>query len=111
MSVSTHVLDASVGAPAAGVAIRLECLDAAGWVRLESGITDADGRYRFRAGCQAGTCRLVFATGEYFAGRGVATFYPEVTVTFSAGSAASADGHVHVPLLLSPFAYSTYRGS
>lgn len=106
MSVSTHVLDASRGMPAAAVAVTLDRLGDDGWVRLESGATDAGGRYRFGAGTPAGTYRLAFGTGEYFAARSVAAFYPEVSVTFVAG-----EGHFHVPLLLSPFGYSTYRGS
>ena len=106
MSVSTHVLDASRGVPAAAVAVTLDRLGADGWVRLESGATDADGRHRFGADTPAGTCRLAFGTGAYFAAQGVAAFYPEVSITF-----AVAEGHFHVPLLLSPFAYSTYRGS
>jgi 5-hydroxyisourate hydrolase len=105
MTVSTHVLDASAGAPAAGVAVILSLFDA-GWSDLESAVTDADGRYRFGAATRPGTYRLTFATGPYFDSRAVPAFYPEVTITFTAG-----DGHFHVPLLLSPFAYSTYRGS
>ena len=108
MTVSTHVLDASRGRPAAGIFVSLGFLSAAGWEAVESGETDEDGRHRFEAATSAGTYRLVFGTGGYFAGRGVAAFYPEVTVTFT----VVADvGHYHVPLLLSPFAYSTYRGS
>ena len=107
MTVSTHVLDASVGRPASGVAVMLSFLDSSGaWVAVESAETDGDGRNRFGAPTGAGVYRLVFGTGAYFAARGVAAFYPEVTITFTV-----VDGHYHVPLLLSPFAYSTYRGS
>jgi 5-hydroxyisourate hydrolase len=106
MSVSTHVLDASLGVPATGVAVILSRLGTDNWERLESGVTDADGRHQFGAPTPAGTYRLVFATGRYFAGRATATFYPEITVTFSV-----TEGHFHVPLLLSPFGYSTYRGT
>ena len=92
---------------AAGVAVALSFLDSAGaWVAVESGETDGDGRHRFGASVSPGVHRLVFGTGAYFAARGVAAFYPEVTITFTV-----AEGHYHVPLLLSPFAYSTYRGS
>ncbi len=105
MTVSTHVLDASAGVPAAGVAVTLSVFDA-GWSDLESAVTDDDGRFRFGAATPSGTYRLTFATGPYFGSRGVPAFYPEVAVTFTVG-----DGHLHVPLLLSPFAYSTYRGS
>ncbi len=109
MSVSTHVLDASAGRPAAGVPVSLSARAASGdWVTVETGETGADGRHRFGAATEAGVYRLVFGTGGYFAGRGVAAFYPEVTITFTV---VAGDGHYHVPLLLSPFGYSTYRGS
>jgi 5-hydroxyisourate hydrolase len=107
VTVSTHVLDASVGRPASGVAVTLSVYGSSGdWVAVESGETDGDGRHRFGASTSSGVYRLVFGTGAYFAARGVAAFYPEVTITFIV-----AEGHYHVPLLLSPFAYSTYRGS
>jgi 5-hydroxyisourate hydrolase len=105
MTVSTHILDASLGVPAAGVPVTLSLLTD-GWLEVEAGVTDADGRCRFAAGTPAGTYRLTFATGDYFTARSVAAFYPEVAITFTV-----TDGHFHVPLLLSPFAYSTYRGS
>jgi 5-hydroxyisourate hydrolase len=105
MTISSHVLDASLGTPAAGVSVTLS-RQADGWRDVESGVTDADGRYRFSAETPPGTYRLAFGCGPYFAARSVATFYPEVIITFLV-----TDGHFHVPLLLSPFAYSTYRGS
>lgn len=114
MTVSTHVLDAMAGRPASGVAVSLARLDPAPagadgeWVAVAAGETDADGRHRFGVAAGAGVCRLTFGTGEYFAARGVSTFYPFVTITFSV---SDPDGHYHVPLLLSPFGYSTYRGS
>ena len=105
MSVSTHVLDAVTGRPAAGMAVQL--LDGDGLVA--SGTTDADGRCRLVEGATgAGVHRLVFGTGEWSAGQGRETFYPEVVLTFAVREPAE---HHHVPLLLSPFAYSTYRGS
>ncbi|MGY1741514.1 MULTISPECIES: hydroxyisourate hydrolase [unclassified Blastococcus] len=105
MSVSTHVLDAVAGRPAAGVAVRLY----AGDELVAGGVTDDDGRCRLAEGeTAAGVHRLVFATGAWFAAREVATFYPEVVLTFAVADPAQ---HHHVPLLLSPFAYSTYRGS
>jgi 5-hydroxyisourate hydrolase len=108
------VLDASIGTPAAGVSVTLSRL-AGGWLDVESGVTDQDGRHRFVADAPAGTYCLTFATGPYFAARAVATFYPEVAITFTIAepddAAAGNVGHFHVPLLLSPFAYSTYRGS
>ena len=104
MSVSTHVLDSTRGRPAAGVPVRLyrDGHEAGG------GRTDADGRLRWESVGGAGIYRLVFEVGGYFAGHGVETFYPEVVITFRVGEDG---GHCHVPLLLSPFAYSTYRGS
>ena len=114
MTISTHVLDASLGAPAAGVSVTLSRL-AGGWLDVESGVTDQDGRLRFVADTPAGTYCLTFATGPYFAARAVPTFYPEVAITFTIPEPQDAvtgiGGHFHVPLLLSPFAYSTYRGS
>jgi len=109
MTVSTHVLDATAGRPAAGVAVSLWCLDrAGGWTLVASGETGTDGRHRFEAPTARGERRLTFGTGVYFAGLGVETFYPEVTITFSVADSAA---HYHVPLLLSPFGYTTYRGS
>jgi 5-hydroxyisourate hydrolase len=118
MTVSTHVLDASAGQPAAGVSVML-CLwgSDGGWLEVESGATDADGRHQFAASTPPGVYLLVFGTGGYFAARAVATFYPEVTISFTIPEPVAGDSnpageaHFHVPLLLSPFAYSTYRGS
>jgi 5-hydroxyisourate hydrolase len=104
-SLSTHVLDATTGSPAAGVALVLSGPDGAELARAS---TDADGRARFAAELAPGVFRLAFATGEFFAAAGRETFYPEVVVAFTASPERE---HLHVPLLLSPFAYSTYRGS
>jgi 5-hydroxyisourate hydrolase len=105
MSVSTHVLDAVLGRPAAGMAVRL--LDDRGVVA--AGVTDADGRCRLtEEATSAGPLRLVFGAGEWFAAQGRETFWPEVVLTFAVREPAE---HHHVPLLLSPFSYSTYRGS
>lgn len=104
-SLTTHVLDAARGRPAADVAVRLEGPD--GDVRA-TGRTDGDGRATLASGpLPEGCYRLVFGTGPYFAARGQDTFYPEVVVTFT----VTAAQRYHVPLLLSPYAYSTYRGS
>ena len=112
MTVSTHILDAVAGGPAAGVSVSLSRQDPGGsWLLAEAGVTDADGRLRFATETVGGACRLTFATGPYFASRAVATFYPEVVITFSTDTADGAPGHYHVPLLLSPYSYSTYRGS
>ncbi len=110
-AVTTHVLDAARGRPAVGMAVRLERIDDDGVPQvLGEGRTDDDGRLRDLApeSPPAGVYRLVFDTGAWFAAGGRTTFYPEVVVTFALGSDT---GHHHVPLLLSPFAYSTYRGS
>ncbi|MFE9578964.1 hydroxyisourate hydrolase [Nocardia sp. NPDC006044] len=103
-SLSTHVLDAMRGAPARDVAVTLY----RGAEQLDSGATDADGRIGALGGAlPAGVYRLVFATGPYFTAQQVDTFYPEVSVSFE----VTEERHYHVPLLLSPFAFSTYRGS
>jgi 5-hydroxyisourate hydrolase len=109
-TVTTHVLDASQGRPAAGVPVRLEHLASGEPSPVAEASTDDDGRVRELGpdGLPPGTYRVVFDTGAYFARSGQRTFYPEVTVSFLV---ESADAHYHVPLVLSPFAYSTYRGS
>lgn len=111
-AITTHVLDTARGCPAAGIRVVLEQADAAGaWKRLGHGATDAEGRLRtlLPSGTAPvpGTCRLVFDTRPYFDGQGISTFYPHIIVTFTVGT----DPHYHVPLLLSPFGYSTYRGT
>ena len=103
-TLSTHVLDTSLGRPATGVAITLT----GDGGQLADAVTDADGRAAGLGGDLApGTYSLRFDSGGYFAERGIEGFYPEVVVTFTVSGAR----HVHVPLLLSPFGYSTYRGS
>jgi 5-hydroxyisourate hydrolase len=106
MTLSTHVLDATTGRPAAGLLVRLERAEQDGWTPAGEGTTGPDGRLRLSG--DSGVYRLTFDSGGYFTSRGSATFYPEVSVTFEM---TERDGHYHVPLLLSPFAYSTYRGS
>jgi 5-hydroxyisourate hydrolase len=108
VSMSTHVLDASAGRPAAGVAVFVERLRGGLWNRQHLAATDDDGRITMPGENEPGTYRFTFRTGDYFAARGQECFYPEVSVTFAVTSPAE---HYHVPLLLSPFAYSTYRGS
>ena len=107
--ITTHVLDTSRGRPAAGVRVALERETEGGPVAVGGGVTDADGRAKdlTGAGAEAGTYRLTFETGAYFAALGVESFYPRVVVVFSVG----AGEHYHVPLLVNPFGYSTYRGS
>jgi 5-hydroxyisourate hydrolase len=112
-TISTHVLDTALGRPAAGVRIILEQADDSG-VALSLGIgeTDVDGRLRdlLPAGqiLAPGDYRLRFEVGEYFALTKRETFYPSVMVEFTVTGPAA---HYHVPLLLSPYGYSTYRGS
>jgi 5-hydroxyisourate hydrolase len=109
MTLSTHVLDAALGRPAAGVAVRLDVARPDGWLPVARERTDADGRIRFETELRGGPHRLVFDTAGYFADTGVERFfYPEVAIAFTV---ADPEVHHHVPLLLSPFAYSTYRGS
>jgi 5-hydroxyisourate hydrolase len=113
--ITTHVLDTAQGRPAAGVPVRLERLEGGTWQLVGEGVTDGDGRLRTLtpAGADppAATYRLRFDTGAYFAASGGAGFYPYVEVVFTVAEAAPGGGHHHVPLLLSPFGYSTYRGS
>jgi 5-hydroxyisourate hydrolase len=110
MTLSTHVLDAGRGHPAAGVPVTLHRRVGEKWELIGEGLTDADGRVAGLApdGLAAGVHRLEFDTGAYFASSGQTGFYPEVHVTFEIADPAE---HYHVPLLLSPFAFSTYRGS
>ena len=107
-SLSTHVLDTAQGRPAAGVALRLA--DAEGTLLFE-GVTDADGRCPGLPGIAAGRYRLSFAVADYFRAQGVALadppFLDVVTIDFGIGDG----GHYHVPLLVAPYGYSTYRGS
>lgn len=111
-AITTHVLDISRGQPAQGVAVTLEVESGEGWRVLGRGETDADGRQRgllpFDFKLAAGVYRLTFSTSDYFAARSVESFYPEVMISFIVSEGAA---HYHVPLLLSPFGYSTYRGS
>jgi 5-hydroxyisourate hydrolase len=109
--ITTHVLDLARGRPAAGVAVTLERARSDGaWAELGAATTDANGRTGdlARAPVEVGMHRLVFATGAYFAAQRIAAFHPSVTVTFEI---VDATQHHHVPLLVAPFGYSTYRGS
>ena len=111
--ITTHVLDTARGKPAADVAIRLEFLGdgASHDVReIARGATDADGRLRTLTGAtiEAGTYRLVFEVRAYLDRCGAPVFFPEVAIVFVVAAPLE---HFHVPLLLSPFGYSTYRGS
>lgn len=108
--ITTHVLDTSRGCPAAGVPVLLERAVGSGWQPAGRDTTDADGRASdlLTTAPGDGRYRLTFDTGAYFRAAGETGFYPEVSVTFVVGH---GEEHCHVPLLLSPFGYSTYRGS
>ncbi len=109
-TVTTHVLDTARGQPAAGVPVRLEEVDGDVTRAVADGVTGADGRISDLgpSGLPEGIYRLVFDTGAYAAAHGEEPFFPEATVTFVI---ADSDAHYHVPLLISPYSYSTYRGS
>ena len=112
MGITTHILDISRGRPAAGVAVQLEKEADGGWAPVGAGVTDDDGRCRTLTAADqplaAGTYRIRFGVGEYFSHHGTRAFYPTVEIQFLV---AAMHEHYHVPLLLSPFGYSTYRGS
>ena len=105
--VTAHVLDSVAGTPARGVTVVLEAADG---TRLATAATNDDGRVPDLGPetLESGDYRITFRTGDYFAGRNQPTFYPFVTVHFTV---QAEEAHYHVPLLLSPFAFSTYRGS
>jgi 5-hydroxyisourate hydrolase len=109
--ITTHVLDISIGRPAVGVPVTLEIEKAGAWKELSRGATDSDGRLRHLLAPDSlvrGTYRLSFETQTYFKSRKVDGFYPQVAIVFQVRDARE---HYHVPLLLGPFGYSTYRGS
>ncbi len=107
-TLSTHVLDTALGRPAKGIRVTLERADDV----VGSGVTDADGRVRDLhqkdAPLSQGSYRLTFYVADYFSKAGRETFFPEIIIAFRIGEGTE---HYHVPLLLSPFGYSTYRGS
>lgn len=109
---TTHILDISVGLPARDIPVILQHLENQfSWVQIAEGNTDHDGRVKNlladEVKMQHGTYKLIFNTHEYFEREGIDSFYPFVEVIFNVDS----DMHYHVPLLLSPYGYSTYRGS
>ena len=111
--ITTHVLDLSSGQPAQGMGVTLEIQrQGHGWVKLGERKTDADGRVKEflqpGSALDRGHYRLAFEVGAYYGGRGEATFYPVVPVEFEVRDPSQ---RYHVPLLVSPFGYSTYRGS
>lgn len=134
-SISSHVLDTSIGRPAEGILVTLEAKDGESWNSKSEHITDADGRIHSLGGLAAGIYKITFYTEAYFKDKGIETFYPEISVQARIGSekmeessksksesksesepesppeSSSRRNHYHIPLLLSPFGYSTYRGS
>jgi 5-hydroxyisourate hydrolase len=112
VTISTHVLDTSIGRPASSVNVRLQQQSGATWTDVFTGVTDADGRVPAllppSATAGAGGFRLTFEVGDYFRSRGIESFYGSVSIDFVVRDIAA---HYHVPLLLSPYGYSTYRGS
>jgi hydroxyisourate hydrolase len=109
--ITTHILDTSLGKPAQGVQINLEKLQNESWKLLGSGTTNSDGRVLDLIDkdilLDPGQYRMVFKTADYFQSLNIKTFYPEVQIIFETFDTE----HYHVPLLLNPFGYSTYRGS
>jgi len=108
--ITSHVLDTSTGRPASGLSLKLERAASEGLALVASATTDAEGRIRdwIPAGVPAGRYRLVFETGTWFRAAGRETLYPVVVIEFEV---AEGVPHYHLPLLLAPFGYSTYRGS
>jgi 5-hydroxyisourate hydrolase len=110
--ISTHILDLALGRPASGVTVRLETEENGVWKELSRGETDADGRIRSAlpsaTTLSAGRYRFGFETGAYFRSQGSNCFHPYIEITFEVVDPAQ---NYHVPLLISPYSYSTYRGS
>lgn len=109
--ITTHVLDTALGRPAAGVPLILAKASGGGWASVGRGVTDADGRCKdlMKPGAKLkkGAYRLTFGVAAYFKRTKQTSFYPSVSIVFTVRDAR----HHHVPLLLSPWGYSTYRGS
>ena len=107
-AITTHVLDAVLGKPAAGILVRLDKRENDAWAMVSESATDADGRCRdLTQDADAGLYRLTFATGAYLARTGRTSIYPEISVTF----VCDGEAHYHLPLLLSDNSYTTYRGN
>jgi 5-hydroxyisourate hydrolase len=112
ITITTHVLDTARGRPAAGIPVTLSVRTGESWTELVRATSGTDGRVPNMIPAQApaspgATYRLSFAVGDYFASQGLSAFFPVADVVFR----PQEDGHHHVPLLVSPFGYTTYRGS
>ena len=108
--ITTHILDTSKGKPAEGVTITLYSGNSDTWKEIARGVTNSDGRIAdlVKNGLlQHGVYKMRFETKEYFDKKQITTFYPHVDIVFD----ITTDEHYHIPLLLNPFGYSTYRGS
>ncbi len=107
-TLSTHILNTSTGTPVEGVSVTLEHQTNNEWAPIGHGVTNSDGRIgNLNEQLEKGAYRLIFAVGDYFNKQQLKPFYPEITVAFNVND----DRHHHIPLLLSPYGYSTYRGS
>ena len=109
MTISTHVLDTMRGAPAAGLAVKLERREPDGeWKEVGEAVTDSEGRVRQISDdeLESGEYRLEFETQPYFERSGLSAFYPTISVVFT-----YEEGHLHLPVLLSAYGYTTYRGT
>lgn len=106
--ISTHILDTSLGNPAQGVEVELERETGGQWQRVAKETTNADGRISFACPADAGTYRLQFHIESYFQKNKLTAFFPQASVTFRI---TDTQRKYHVPLLLNPYGYSTYRGS
>ena len=109
--ITTHVLDTALGRPAEGITVGLEQLLEGGWHAVGQQVTNRDGRctgLMAEGTLTQGTYRIQFATGEYFERLGTPSFYPQIEIVFKVETVTE---HYHVPVLLSPYGYSTYRGS
>jgi len=109
--ITTHILDTALGKPAEGIEITLERISLASWQPLAKGVTNADGRITDlleECSLETGTYKMTFYTEPYCKTAGFDTFYPYIPIIFEI---VNTDQHYHIPLLLSPFGYSTYRGS
>ncbi|HVA95435.1 MAG TPA: hydroxyisourate hydrolase [Candidatus Dormibacteraeota bacterium] len=110
-AITTHILDISRGRPAVGFQVELQVKSGKNWKKLGAGLTDANGRCTELLGdsqLEARTYRLLFNSGAYYAELYLETLFPEITIVFEV---LHPEANYHVPLLISPFGYSTYRGS
>ena len=109
--ITTHILDTSLGKPAAGVSIHLQKQSPHGWINMSTGVTNSDGRIPdlLEKGLilPPGNYSMLFEVASYFENLQLKSFYPQIRIEFR----VSDDSHYHIPLLLNPFGYSTYRGS